>query len=362
MSIPHLSIIVPVYNVEKYLDRCVQSLIQQSLTEIEIILVDDGSPDNCPKMCDEWVKKDSRIKVIHKKNEGLGYARNSGLEVATGEYVTFIDSDDYVDRDAYKQTYIEAVSSNLDVCYFRYRRVTQDGKKYEVCHDKQKYYRIGRKEVDAFMLNLVGRDPNKPDQVPVSVSVCMAIFKRSIIQESNVRFVSEKEIASEDLIFDIQFLPYVNRIGVIPEVFYNYFINTSSISTSYSEDYCRRLLRLLSFIKPELLKIFSWEDVKNHYYSQQLRVIKIILKYESKVTNRRWYEKIVRIKKVCGNDIFTEMLQDRGFRDRLPFVDKSIIFMLRNNIIALIVLVYQFRGVRPNALFVPKWGHRFRQK
>ena len=92
-----VSIIVPVYNVEKYIDRCMKSLMNQTLHEIEIILVDDGSPDSCPQMCDEYAKQDTRVKVIHKENAGLGYARNSGLEIATGEYVAFVDSDDYVD-------------------------------------------------------------------------------------------------------------------------------------------------------------------------------------------------------------------------------------------------------------------------
>ena len=91
---PKVSIIVPVYNVEKYLKRCVDSLVGQTLKDIEIILVDDGSPDGCPKMCDDFVATDSRIKVVHKPNGGLGSARNAGLEVAKGEYVAFVDSDD----------------------------------------------------------------------------------------------------------------------------------------------------------------------------------------------------------------------------------------------------------------------------
>lgn len=85
-----ISIIVPIYNVEKYLDRCMDSLLNQTLKDIEIIMVDDGSPDNCPQMCDEYAKKDNRVKVVHKENGGLGYARNSGLDVATGEYVALL--------------------------------------------------------------------------------------------------------------------------------------------------------------------------------------------------------------------------------------------------------------------------------
>ena len=87
---PKISIIVPVYNVEQYINRCIDSLLGQTLKDIEIILVDDGSPDQCPQICDEYARKDSRIKVIHKKNNGLGYARNSGLELATGEYIALI--------------------------------------------------------------------------------------------------------------------------------------------------------------------------------------------------------------------------------------------------------------------------------
>ena len=93
---PLISVIVPVYNVEPYLDRCVQSIVDQTYTNLEIILVDDGSPDNCPAMCDAWAKKDSRIRVIHQKNMGGGAARNVALQAATGDYIAFVDSDDYI--------------------------------------------------------------------------------------------------------------------------------------------------------------------------------------------------------------------------------------------------------------------------
>lgn len=106
-----ISVIVPIYNVEKYLDRCVDSIINQTYKNLEIILVDDGSPDNCPQMCDDYAKKDSRIKVVHKENGGLSDARNVGMEVATGEYVSFIDSDDYVSLDFY-ETLLETIVDN----------------------------------------------------------------------------------------------------------------------------------------------------------------------------------------------------------------------------------------------------------
>lgn len=105
---PKVSIIVPCWGVEKYLDKCVESLVYQTLSDIEIILVDDESPDRVPEMCDEWAKKDGRIKVVHKKNAGLGMACNSGLDVATGEYVAFCDSDDWVELNTYEALYSKA--------------------------------------------------------------------------------------------------------------------------------------------------------------------------------------------------------------------------------------------------------------
>lgn len=113
---PLVSVIVPIYNVEKYIDRCLNSIINQKLEDIEIILVDDGSPDNCPQICENYRKKDDRIKVIHKENEGLGYARNSGIKIANGKYISFIDSDDYISEEFLYNLYTKAIEYDADAC------------------------------------------------------------------------------------------------------------------------------------------------------------------------------------------------------------------------------------------------------
>ena len=104
-----ITVVVPVYKVEKYIDRCVTSIINQSYKNLEIILVDDGSPDNCGKICDDYARKDERIKVIHKENGGLSDARNAGINIAKGKYITFIDSDDYI-----KYDYVEFLYNNIE--------------------------------------------------------------------------------------------------------------------------------------------------------------------------------------------------------------------------------------------------------
>ena len=110
-----VSIIVPVYKTEKYLKRCLDSLLNQTLEDIEIILVDDGSPDSAPALCDNAAKTDGRIKVIHKKNEGLGMARNTGIDAACGKYIGFVDSDDFVKTNMYEYLYNTAVRHNADL-------------------------------------------------------------------------------------------------------------------------------------------------------------------------------------------------------------------------------------------------------
>lgn len=125
---PKVSIIVPAYKVESTLNRCVDSIRKQTLEDIEIILVDDGSPDNCPRMCDDLAIIDERIKVIHKTNGGLGYARNSGIEIASGEYIAFIDSDDYIEPNMMQRLYDFASKKNCDVVYGGYN-IIREGKK-----------------------------------------------------------------------------------------------------------------------------------------------------------------------------------------------------------------------------------------
>ena len=127
MDAPLISVIVPVYKVEAYLDRCVQSIVDQTYRNLEIILVDDGSPDNCGAMCDAWAAKDSRIKVIHKENGGLSDARNAGMAVATGEYMGFIDSDDYLAPEMYQLLFDRMQCDGSDIAACGVEMVFEDG-------------------------------------------------------------------------------------------------------------------------------------------------------------------------------------------------------------------------------------------
>lgn len=128
-----LSIIVPVYNVEKYLERCIESIVHQTYERLEIILVDDGSSDQCPQICDEWSKKDGRIRVIHKQNGGISDARNAGLSIASGEYIAFVDSDDYIEADMYRVLVDSLERNRADITCAGILFEKEDGSRQRIC-------------------------------------------------------------------------------------------------------------------------------------------------------------------------------------------------------------------------------------
>ena len=228
INIPKISIIVPIYNVEKYLPQCMDSLLNQTMTDIEIILVDDGSPDNCPTMCDEYARQDTRVKVIHKKNAGLGLARNSGLKIAQGKYLAFIDSDDYVELDTYQKLCIFADEREADAVYFNHRRFDDQGNKW-LHHGINKYFLYHTEEENRkFILDFISNDPEAKLDRKIMCSACCVLYKNDVVKRFGIEFKSEREYYSEDLLFNLDYLLHSVNIFTIPDIFYNYRMNPVS--------------------------------------------------------------------------------------------------------------------------------------
>lgn len=219
---PLISIIVPVYKVEKYLNRCVESILNQTYENLEIILVDDGSPDNCPKICDDFAKRDSRITVIHKKNGGLSDARNKGLMASHGEYIGFVDSDDYIDKKMYESLYKNLTNYSADISCCKLIRtngnnVIVDKKKYN-CEIKvynqqqymEKFFKIKSQECVYYACNkLYHRSVLELEQYPVSLTSEDVVGTYKALLKS-------KKIVEEDY-------PY-----------YNYYYNENGITGKFS--------------------------------------------------------------------------------------------------------------------------------
>lgn len=231
-----VSIIVPVYNVEKYLVRCLESLINQTLKEIEIILVDDGSTDGSPKICDEYAEKDSRIVVVHKQNEGLGMARNSGLALAQGEYVVFVDSDDFVVTNAYEEMY-EVIKSNkadmLMAGYYQFDTEKDLSREIKIFSEKKV---IENDDAKKMSYQMVGSAPSEVTDEKIGMSVWKNMYSRAFLQRHQIVFCSEREFVSEDAIFHLVAVPKMKKIVVVNKSYYYYCKNAGpSLSSTFRE-------------------------------------------------------------------------------------------------------------------------------
>lgn len=231
---PKVSIVVPIYKVEKYLAQCVDSLIAQTLSEIEIILVDDGSPDKSGEIADQYAKNDSRIKVVHQKNAGLGPARNAGMKVASGKYIGFVDSDDWVKPGMFASLYEAAERTHADIVasghcdwtngeIVRVRRHPLAGKTI-----------VGKDEIDKARKNLYGYLPDETEIEAFPMSVWIAIYRRKMIEDHELHFIN---IISEDIIFNIPTYKCANIITFTSDVDYCYRKEEqSSITQSFSDN------------------------------------------------------------------------------------------------------------------------------
>lgn len=232
-----VTVVLPIYNVEQYLDRCINSVVNQTYKNLEIILVDDESPDNCPKMCDEWAKMDSRIKVIHKKNQGLGYARNTGIDSATGEYIYFVDSDDYIAMDTIELAYKAAAENNADMVTFGYNQVDSNGniQKSYIPKPQKNIYEYAEVQ-NEFLADMIAPDTKSGKASNLWMSMCGALFSMELIQKHNWRLVSEREIISEDVYSLLKLYKYVNKVIVLSKAFYFYCENPTSLTHTYRID------------------------------------------------------------------------------------------------------------------------------
>ncbi|MDE7086514.1 MAG: glycosyltransferase [Prevotella sp.] len=219
-----LSVIIPVYLVEETLDRCIRSIVAQSFTDMEIILVDDGSTDNCPQMCDDWQQKDQRIRVIHKSNGGLSDARNAGISISTGEYVTFVDSDDYVDKDTYDSLMSTlAIHPDYDILEYPVYLYEGSAKEQLLTFEDKEYHNI--------------RQYWYSTSAYLHTYACNKIYKRSIFH--HITFPAGKVF--EDIHTYPLLLSASQHIATTSKGLYHYCFNTQGI-TSTADGHSWRML------------------------------------------------------------------------------------------------------------------------
>lgn len=211
---PLISVIVPIYNVEKYLARCVDSIVNQTYKNLEIILVDDDSPDHCPQMCDDYAEKDSRIKVVHKKNGGLSDARNAGMAVATGEYISFIDSDDYVSDDFFECLLDVMNKENSDIAECSVVKFYEDNRFDEFSDDLS----VKTYDTQDAMSALIAENP-------FHQHVWNKLYKTELVKD--IPYAVGK--LNEDEFWTYRVFGRANKVSKLNKTMYYYFQRNSSI-------------------------------------------------------------------------------------------------------------------------------------
>ncbi|MGU8778425.1 glycosyltransferase [Clostridium perfringens] len=335
-----VSVIVPIYKVENYLSQCIDSILAQSYSNLEVILVDDGSPDSCPKICDNYQMYDSRIRVIHKENQGLGLARNTGLDIATGDYVLFVDSDDYIDIDMIKILLDKIIKNNSDTVFCGLNKVKQDGKIVKVPSIYKNNIFKGRSIINNILLEMVGSNPEDKEDSNIYMSVWHALYSMKIIKEHNIKFPSERIFMSEDISFHIDYLRYSKSATYIDNCLYYYRENENSLSKKFDENRFKRQKKLYFQILDKL-SVFLEEDEyllreqRRFLGGVRGRIIDIVLFGNE--------NKIKKIRNVTEDDLVKNVLSKYPYHKN-PNKHKIFNFLIKyrqNYLLYIVTSIYQ---------------------
>lgn len=316
-----ISVIVPVYNVEKYLHQCLDSILAQTYINLEVILVDDGSKDNSGIICDEYADKDLRCRVIHKQNAGLGMARNSGMEIMSGEYVTFVDSDDWIDSELIENLHRAMIKWNVDFCKSGFIRFREDTK-LKTVHYMEEYF-SGDEARKKLLPRMIGSSPSQHDSV--EMCVCGALYKTKIIKEYRVVFPSERILISEDMVFNIDYMQYSTGGLLIPVEGYMYRYNPVSLTSQYRDDRFKAVCFFYDEMKKKLLEYGYTNDAIDRLRRILFVYLRMCFAQEKKsVSGHNVKKSIEQIESICSNKKIRKIIEEYPI-DKLGF--KQALFL-----------------------------------
>lgn len=338
--IPKVSVIVPVYNTEKYLKRCLDSIINQTLRDIEVIIIDDGSTDLSGEICDDYAQKDSRLNVIHQTNRGLGLTRNVGLVLAKGEYVGFVDSDDFISKDMYEKLYNQAIDNNADVSYCLCKRFTND-LGIDNFNEKNSTTKIwaDKEEIRKYMLDRIGLPPSCKEDSFYGASVWLGIFSNNLLRNINAKFESERNWISEDTLFNIDVIPWCRKIVHNDEKLYYYRVNFESLTMIYNEDRFKKNIELYHEMKRRLNNFYSDEEMFDSMSRYLLTFTRIALIQEIRFLKNNGIKYVKnRINDICNNKDLESVLANYQYY-KMPIKYSVLNLLIKNKRVNLIIIL-----------------------
>lgn len=339
-----VSVVIPIYKVEAYLNRCVESVVNQSYRNLQIILVDDGSPDNCPQMCEEWKNKDNRIEVIHKQNAGLGMARNSGMDLASGSYVTFVDSDDYIAVDTIEKLYRLAKANNSDVCYYGCVDVI-DGQESAKTPPLKLHFE-GKEVRSEFGMSLIGNLPEDGKSIYTGNSACYAFYKMSFLRKNNIRFNSEKEkYISEDLMFNVNVCSHAEILDILPESLYYYVIRKSdSLRSTYRPERFEMMKIMYQALLEKGIAFGNREEAclrtSKYFLQAAITCVKMEL-----LTAKKYGVKVTAVRNIVKDSLLGEVMKQYPLK-RLPMKQRIFGMGIKYRVTALIIVLAWLQNLK----------------
>ena len=351
-----ISVIVPVYKVESYLLRCVDSIRKQTYQNLEIILVDDGSPDRCPQMCDDFAKEDPRIKVVHKVNGGLGFARNSGLDVATGDYVVFVDSDDWISETHIENLYRAAKEHQADAVIGMYTRAFASGELRERTHGLETRCYEGEEVRSQILLRLLGADQDFSRDVQLEPSCWGNIYCMDLIQANNLRFISERYAISEDIYFSAEVYYRANRVVLMNEVGYYYFENQSSLSKSYDVKMFDRILKYYEVIKSQVAQYELGDALAFRIERTFLMKVRVAIRL-AVISGLPWREKYRLVDQMLSDPQVRQVLADYPVLGQESAMRMLTKMMKKRNILGVCCLIQLRETARFNGVLKTVLNH-----
>ena len=276
-----VSIVVPVYNTEKYLNRCISSLVNQSYQNIEILLIDDGSTDKSGEICDAWSVKDSRVYVIHKENEGAGITRNLGIEKAKGEYICFFDSDDYISKRAIEKAYECAYKNRAEIIILEHYLVKKGKRPIPVAIHTNKNTYSGKEVCQTFLPDLIGPDIEKGIFTGLAIESWI-IYSTELLVRAGWRYESERRVLSEDTYSQVMLYQEVQTVSIVRTPVYYYCSRPESLSWSVNRYSMRALNGFYDQMDKLVTKCGYRKEVKKRlaypYFSMVIAYLKILVK------------------------------------------------------------------------------------
>ncbi len=251
-----VSVIVPVYQVEAYLARCLDSILAQTFTDFELILVNDGTKDNCPAIMAEYAARDSRIRQIHKENGGLSSARNAGLDIARGEFIAFVDSDDYVEPTLLEDAVHAADESGAQLVLFNYRLVDENG-----VHEP--YLPMTDEVIDLNALGMANYFYTYWMPYRHGQEAWCRLYRREIIEANGLRYAPNREVFAEDTLFSAMYLMHVQKIAALSKTYVYYVQRGDSLMGMRKPKLAWRLMRLSVLLTQYVRKCGYGEELKN---------------------------------------------------------------------------------------------------